>query len=71
MGGFSVPQNVYNGLVTVYVWTTANDPERDKDFRTWLCGCIERWLEGDIVTSQFSGWVLIHPCETHNSPTTH
>lgn len=40
-------------------------PPRDNDWRQLSCGCWERRIQGDIVTSQVNGWIIAKPCKRH------
>jgi hypothetical protein len=39
----------------------------DPGMRELECGCWQRWIEGDIVTSKFAGWVTIWHCPEHKA----
>ncbi len=37
----------------------------DPGWRQLPCGCWERFIQGNIVTSKFAEWVLVMPCPAH------
>ncbi len=37
----------------------------DPGYRQLPCGCWERFIQGNIVTSKVAGWFLVLPCAAH------
>jgi hypothetical protein len=35
------------------------------EMRLLKCGCWQRWIVGDIITSRVEGWVTVLRCERH------
>ncbi len=47
------------------VITTAGSNNHE-EYRTLPCGCEQRFIRGDIVTSQFADWVTVRHCSQHS-----